>query len=99
MTEPTTFAPAVLASDASSPSGSRGSAVERGRITPTSTARSCLTVSSVRLSSATGRMVGCDGIVDHVSGGRPRTGQWGPRAMIELLEQRRLLAASGTAYR
>ena len=49
---PTTFAPAVLASDASSPSGSRGSAVESGRITPTSTARSWRTDNSVRFSSA-----------------------------------------------
>src|SRR3954452_8565655 len=47
-----TFAPAVLASDASSPSGSRGSAVEPGRITPTSTARSWRTDNSVRFSSA-----------------------------------------------
>src|SRR4051812_4322314 len=48
---PTTFAPAVLARLANSPSGSRGSAVDLGRITPTSIARSCLTVSSDRLSS------------------------------------------------
>src|SRR3954447_20500702 len=47
-----TFAPAVLASDASSPSGSRGSAVDPGRITPTSTARSWRTDNSVRFSSA-----------------------------------------------
>src|SRR6185436_15839554 len=60
MTVPTTFAPAVLASDASSPSGSRGSAVERGRITPTSTARSCRTVSSVRFSSAMGGLAAAD---------------------------------------
>src|SRR5438045_289020 len=45
-------APAVLASDASSPSGSRGSAVDFGRITPTSTAFSVRTDNSVRFSSA-----------------------------------------------
>src|SRR5688572_17423760 len=49
---PTTFAPAVFASDASSPSGSRGSAVDPGRITPTSTAFSWRTDNSVRFSSA-----------------------------------------------
>src|SRR5450432_1761980 len=48
----TTFAPAVFASDASSPSGSRGSAVEFAKITPTKIARSCLTDNFVRLSSA-----------------------------------------------
>src|SRR5687768_4878094 len=51
MIVPATRAPAVLASDASSPSGSRGSAVLLGRITPTRIARSCLTVNSVRFSS------------------------------------------------
>ena len=52
--EPTTFAPAVLAREASSPNGSRGSALDLGRMTPTRTARSWRTESLVRLSSATG---------------------------------------------
>jgi hypothetical protein len=51
MMRATSCAPAVFASDASSPSGSRGSAVDFGRITPTSTALSWRTVSSVRFSS------------------------------------------------
>jgi hypothetical protein len=48
----TTLAPAVLARDANSPSGSRGSAVDPGKMTPTKTAFSCRTDSSVRFSSA-----------------------------------------------
>src|SRR5437763_92894 len=52
MIRPTTLAPAVRARDSSSPSGSRGSAVDLGRITPTRTARSCRTVNFVRFSSA-----------------------------------------------
>src|SRR5688572_8004723 len=51
-TWPTTFAPAVWAREPSSPSGSRGSAVDFGRITPTSTAFSWRTDNSVRFSSA-----------------------------------------------
>src|SRR4051812_37693834 len=51
ITVPTTRAPAVLANEASSPNGSRGSAVDFGRITPTRIARSWRTDSSVRFSS------------------------------------------------
>src|SRR5258706_7911628 len=42
-TWPTTLAPAVLARETSSPRGSRGSALDLGRMTPTRMARSCLT--------------------------------------------------------
>src|SRR6266550_793463 len=42
-TWPTTLAPAVLARETSSPSGSRGSAFVFGSSTPTRMARSCLT--------------------------------------------------------
>src|SRR5580704_15377755 len=55
---PTTFAPAVLAREASSPRGSRGSAVDLGRITPTRMARSRRTVSSVRVLWATVGILG-----------------------------------------
>src|SRR5205814_5757371 len=50
----TTLAPAVLAREFNSPRGSRGSALDLGRMTPTRMARSCLTERWERLSSDKG---------------------------------------------
>src|ERR1051325_8751026 len=99
----TTLAPAVLASDDSSPSGSRGSALDFGRMTPTRMARSCLTESSERLSSDKKFLREFIGIIrcaaqEYVSGKSqinfPSAMLFAPMHTFDSLEPRRLLSFS-----